>query len=151
MRTPYRRFSGLTIKIFPNAGVAESGLKRWTYDPVDENPSSRGFESKRAQIPSPAYNPLAYGAAKKRRLYNQMEKFIVVNGRILDFEKYKADFSLMQKIISLDMREYFIKLGFRQRNAAAKKSFRNKLDFYNRGLDFEITVKTNKKQKPQFV
>ncbi len=125
----------------------------WLSTPVDSYPLSRGFETGQHGRKSRPRRTIPWHAApqKKRRLYNQMEKFIVINGRILDFEKYKADFSLMQKIISLDLREYFIKLGFRQRNAAAKKSFRNKLDFYNKELDFEITVKTNKQQKPQFV
>lgn len=80
-----------------------------------------------------------------------MEKFIVVNGRILDFDKYKSDFSLMQKIIFLDMREYFIKLGFKQSAGKNKELLLQKTRFYNAELDFEITISTNKKQKPQFI
>ena len=112
----------------------------------------RGFKAfKRVKIPPPAHNPLAYGAGNPAPLMIKMEKFIVVNGRILDFAKYRDDFSVMQKIIALDIKEYFIKLGFKQSKVAAKKSFRNKLNFYSNELDFEIMVTANKKQKLQFV
>ncbi len=108
-----------------------------------------------AKLPAAAHNPLAYGAAKKRRPYYQllskMEKFVAVNGRILDFDKYRSDFFLMQKIITLDMKEYFIKLGFKQRKAAEKKRFRTKINFCNDELDFEITLAINKKQRLQFI
>ncbi len=104
-----------------------------------------------AKIPAAAHNPLAYGAAEKRRHYNQMEKFVVVNGRILDFEKYRNDFSLMQKIISLDMREYLMKFGFKQISAKNKRLLQRRMGFYNKELDFEITMKANKKRKLQFI
>lgn len=80
-----------------------------------------------------------------------MEKFVVVNGRILDFNKYENDFSLMQKIISLDMKEYFIKLGFKQSAGKNNELLRQKIRFYNPELDFEITIAANKKQKLQFI
>ncbi len=80
-----------------------------------------------------------------------MKRFVVVNGRILDFDKYKTHFSLMQKIISLDMREYFIKLGFKQSAGKNKTLLQQKTKFYNPELDFEITISASKKQKLQFI
>lgn len=80
-----------------------------------------------------------------------MEKFIVVNGRILDFGKYENDFSMMQKIIILDVKEYFKKLGFRQSPLKNKRLLRQRVNFYNAELDFEVTIATNKKHGLQFI
>ena len=80
-----------------------------------------------------------------------MERFVVVNGRILDFAKYENDFSLMRKIILLDMKDYFKKLGFKQAPAQNKSRIKQKIKFYNPELDFEITMTTNKKNKACFV
>lgn len=79
-----------------------------------------------------------------------MEKFIVVNGRILDFAKYENDFSLMRKIIFLDLKDYLKKLGFKPIPVKNKKLPRQ-IAFYNAELDFEITIKTNKKHRLQFI
>ncbi len=81
----------------------------------------------------------------------KMEKFVVVNGRILDFGKYMDDFSLLQKIISLDLKEYFMKLGFKQSSAKNKKLLRKRMRFYNAELDFEIVVATKKRRKLRFI
>ncbi|MAG16390.1 hypothetical protein CMO88_05010 [Candidatus Woesearchaeota archaeon] len=80
-----------------------------------------------------------------------MERFIVVNNRILDFDKYKNDFLLMRKIIALDLKEYFLKLGFKATIIKNKKTFKKKIRFYNGELDFKVTVLINKKGKITFV
>jgi len=80
-----------------------------------------------------------------------MENFVVINGRILDFDKYKKDFSLLQKIIVIDLKEYFLKLGFSSSVAKNKKLVRQKLNFYNEELDMEIVFVVNKKEKPDFI
>jgi len=84
-------------------------------------------------------------------LFSKMEKFIVVNGRILDFSKYRDDFLLLQKLIALDLKEYFLKLGFKSSSAKNKKLLRQKLKFYNEGLDLEINVLADKKGRMDFV
>ncbi len=58
---------------------------------------------------------------------------------------------MMQKIIILDMKEYFKRLGFGQSSVKNKKLLWQKMVFYNEELDLEITLLANKKQKPQFI
>ena len=79
------------------------------------------------------------------------EKFIVVDNAILDFEIYKKDLLLLQKIISMDAKEYFIKLGFTPSVVKRKKLFENKIEFYNKELDLQITFSAGKKTKIRFV
>ncbi len=98
-----------------------------------------------------APNPLASGAGNSGAFIIKMEKFVVVNGRILDFGEYANDFSLMQRIISLDVREYLAKLGFRQLPPQNKSVLKQEMEFYNPELDFEVRITTNKKHKPCFV
>ena len=79
-----------------------------------------------------------------------MERFIVINGRILDFSIYRNDFSLMRRIILLDQKEYFRRLGF-ERILCEKKPFYGLVAFYNPALDMEISITLSKKSKLQFV
>ena len=81
-----------------------------------------------------------------------MERFVVVNNRILDFDKYKNDFLLLQRIIAADLMEYFLKLGFKTTAAKTNKGcFRRQIAFYNEEMDFTITLAISKKGKPVFV
>ena len=72
-------------------------------------------------------------------------KFINVNGRILDYDFYKEEVNLMNKIIAADVKDYLGKLGFKERKR------RNKLVFYNHSLDLEIILVVNKKTAEKFV
>ncbi|OGW73419.1 MAG: hypothetical protein A3J72_03495 [Nitrospirae bacterium RIFCSPHIGHO2_02_FULL_40_19] len=79
-----------------------------------------------------------------------MDKFISINGRILDFEVYKSDFALLQKIILVDQREYFSRLGFAFIKST-KDNFSREIKFYNASLDCEITVLISKRSGLEFV
>ena len=78
------------------------------------------------------------------------EAFVEVNNRILDFEEYKRNFVLLKKIISTDMKEYFLNMGFKT-IIKANKSFAWKIKFYNQELDMEISLRINKKEKTDVV
>jgi hypothetical protein len=57
-------------------------------------------------------------------------EFIKVNGKILDCRAYKEDVRIIRKVIALDLKEYFARLGFET----------NGNTFYNSQLDLEIKV-----------
>ena len=80
-----------------------------------------------------------------------MEEFIVVNKRILDFKKYKKDFSRFKNIVSVDEKEYFRCLGFTTITMKNKNRFGKNILFYNEELDMEIEVVVRKKHPKSFV
>lgn len=67
--------------------------------------------------------------------------FILVNGRILDYEVYTEELKLMKKIIAADLRSYFNSLGFEQTSDG----------FYNEDLDLIVTVAAEKQSESEFV
>ena len=78
------------------------------------------------------------------------EKFILVNGRIMDFRVYKDGFSSLQRMIALDLWDYFRGAGF---NHARRRcgAFSGTLKFYNEELDMEIVCIIKKKSRNEFV
>lgn len=82
---------------------------------------------------------------------NKMEKFILVNKRILDFREYRRNYLVLKKLISMDVREYFTQLGFRLSSAKNKKRYSASFRFYNAESDVEVSVAIRKKSKVTFV
>ncbi len=80
-----------------------------------------------------------------------MDKFIVVNGRILDYDEYRKDFSLLKRIISVDLRDYFSKLGFVVEKMKIINAFMLEIVFYNPEMDFRISIISSRKKKFVFV
>ena len=79
-----------------------------------------------------------------------MEQYIVINNRILDFDKYKNDFLLLQNIIVTDLKEYFLKPGFKAIKTNSK-TLRQQINFYNEDLDLKLVVMMDKKGKITFI
>ena len=77
-------------------------------------------------------------------------KFININRRILDYDCYMEEVSLMNKIIAADLKEYLTKLGFVVVNKK-RNSYNNfKIVLYSHLLDLEITITANKKTEEIF-
>ena len=80
-----------------------------------------------------------------------MEKFILVNKKILDHGNYSRGYQTLKKLIFLDVKEYFTKLGFDKISSRNGKRYSASLRFYNAELDMEITLSINKKNRMRFV
>ena len=92
--------------------------------------------------------PAHYASLKMEKA----DKFVVVNSRILDFEKYRKDFALLGRIMAGDIKEYLRTVGFTAiKSRGVRSNFRNKMRFHNASLDFEITLTMKKKGKFEFV
>ncbi|MBI2137339.1 hypothetical protein HYU12_02350 [Candidatus Woesearchaeota archaeon] len=78
------------------------------------------------------------------------EKFILVNGRILDFRQYKSDFALLQRMIVFDLSNYFRGAGFNQ-SQRRRSTFSGTLKFYNGELDMEVVCMIRKRSQEEFV
>ena len=88
-------------------------------------------------------------------------KFVLINGRILDFEEYKRDAKLLAELFTLDLKQYFAQHGFLPKSGnKRRKQLRQqkqqwpkvlKQQFYNPQLDLEIVVAVRKKSKEVFV
>lgn len=78
------------------------------------------------------------------------EKFIEINGQILDYNKHKEDFHRYSRIIGIDLKEYFKQLGFVM-DKNNSKEFLQKLKFCNSSLDMEVGVVIKKRNKISFV
>ena len=88
-------------------------------------------------------------------------KFVLINGRVLDFDEYKRDVKLLAELFTLDLKHYFAQHGFvpKSRNKQRKQLRQQKQQwpkvlkqqFYNPQLDLEIAVTVRKKSKDVFV
>ena len=80
-----------------------------------------------------------------------MEKFILINKRILDFREYRRNYLVLKKLVSLDVKEYFTKLGFSVPSTKNKKRYSCSFTFYNAESDMEVSVTIRKKSEVAFV
>ena len=78
------------------------------------------------------------------------DNFIQINGRILDYGRYKADFERYSGIIRTDIKERLRLLGFVIDGTECKNSVQS-MKFYNSELDIEVSVDLKKRTKPDFV
>ena len=81
----------------------------------------------------------------------KMKNFILVDERILDFREYRRNYLVLKKLISIDVREYFTKLGFRLKSSENRRRYQASFSFYNAESDMEVRVTIRKKNKIEFV
>ena len=82
---------------------------------------------------------------------DKMKNFILVDKRILDFREYRRNYLVLKKLISIDVREYFTKLGFGLASSENRKRYQASFTFYNAESDMEVSVTIRKKNRIEFV
>lgn len=77
-------------------------------------------------------------------------KFIKIDDRISDYDKYLREVEWMKKLFAIDLKEYFGNFGFKIiKKAKGTKNF--KLVFHNKELDLLLEIKMKKKSEEEFI
>lgn len=82
---------------------------------------------------------------------DKMKNFVLIDERILDFREYRRNYLVLKKLISIDVREYFTKLGFRLKSSENRRRYHASFSFYNAESDMELKVTIRKRNKVEFV
>ena len=82
---------------------------------------------------------------------DKMKNFVLIDERILDFREYRRNYLVLKKLISIDVREYFTKLGFRFKSSENRRRYQASFSFYNAESDMDVRVTIRKRNKIEFV